>query len=109
MLRPLDHYDLAIIGSGSGNSIADEAFADRSIAMIERNPVFGGTCINVGCIPTKMLVLPADFASSVAEARRLNVDLSLDAVDFPAMRDRIFGRIDQISEGASSGAAVPTT
>ncbi|TDT30000.1 mycothione reductase [Naumannella halotolerans] len=99
MLRPLDHYDLAIIGSGSGNSIADEAFADRSIAMIERNPVFGGTCINVGCIPTKMLVLPADYASSVAEARRVNVDLSLDAVDFPAMRDRIFGRIDQISEG----------
>ncbi|MFV0258137.1 MAG: mycothione reductase, partial [Acidimicrobiales bacterium] len=68
------------------------------IAMIERG-VFGGTCLNVGCIPSKMLVLPADRVTSVEASRRLGVRLSLDGVDWPAIRDRVFGRIDPISEG----------
>ncbi|NYI71520.1 mycothione reductase [Naumannella cuiyingiana] len=99
MLGPRDHYDLAIIGSGSGNTIVDEAFADRTVALVERNPVFGGTCLNVGCIPTKMFVLPADLAASPATAARLGVDLRREGVDFGEIRDRIFGRIDPISAG----------
>src|SRR5687768_6514039 len=62
------HFDLAIIGSGSGNSIADGRFADRKTAILEKG-VFGGTCLNVGCIPTKMFVHPADLAASVEHAR----------------------------------------
>ena len=94
----MQHFDLAIIGSGSGNSIPDERFADLSVALVDRG-VFGGTCLNVGCIPTKMFVVPADLAVSPAEARRLGVDLELRAVHFGEIRDRIFGRIDPISEG----------
>jgi mycothione reductase len=41
------HYDLAIIGTGSGNSIVDERFADRQVAILEKG-TFGGTCLNVG-------------------------------------------------------------
>jgi mycothione reductase len=59
--------------------------------------VFGGTCLNVGCIPTKMFVHPADLAASVDHARALGVDLSLDGVHWRAIRDRIFRRIDPIS------------
>src|SRR3954451_5119639 len=55
------HFDLAVIGTGSGNSIIDERFADRSVALLEKG-IFGGTCLNVGCIPTKMFVYPADLA-----------------------------------------------
>ncbi|MGI8457817.1 MAG: mycothione reductase [Propionibacteriaceae bacterium] len=90
------HYDLCIIGSGSGNSLLDERFAGLDVAMVEKG-VFGGTCLNVGCIPTKMFVLPADLASSPAEAGRLGVDLRFAGADWPAIRDRIFGRIDPIS------------
>ena len=51
------HHDLVVIGTGSGNSIVDDRFADLDVAIVEHG-VFGGTCINVGCIPTKMYVLP---------------------------------------------------
>ncbi len=90
------HFDLCIIGSGSGNSIPDERFADLSIAIVEKG-IYGGTCLNVGCIPTKMFVYPADLANSTAQARRLGVDLQLNGVRANAIRDRIFGRIDHIS------------
>lgn len=93
----MEHFDLAVIGSGSGNSLIDERFGSLSVALIDRNPVFGGTCLNVGCIPTKMFVLPADYAASPAQARRLGIDLELKGAHFERVRDRIFGRIDPIS------------
>ena len=87
------HFDLAIVGSGSGNSIPDERFTDLDIAMIDKG-TFGGTCLNVGCIPSKMFVYPADLAASTFQATRLGVDLDLEAVRWREIRDRIFGRID---------------
>jgi len=93
-----DHFDLCVIGSGSGNSIIDERFDGQRIALVDKG-VFGGTCLNVGCIPTKMFVLPADLAASPAEAARLGVDLRFDSVRWQQIRDRIFGRIDPISAG----------
>ncbi|HEV7908614.1 MAG TPA: mycothione reductase [Pseudonocardiaceae bacterium] len=92
------HFDLVIIGTGSGNSIADDRFAGWNIAIVEKG-VFGGTCLNVGCIPTKMFVHTADVAATPAAGARLGVDAHLDGVRWPDVRDRIFGRIDPISEG----------
>lgn len=88
--------DLAIIGSGSGNSLVTPFWDDRRVVIAERG-VFGGTCLNVGCIPTKMYVRPAALARSTEEAARLGVVLRTEAVDWPGIRDRIFGRIDAIS------------
>lgn len=92
------HFDLCVIGSGSGNSIIDDQFSDQQVALVDKGERFGGTCLNVGCIPTKMFVHPADLAASVDHARALGVDLTLDGVHWAAVRDRIFGRIDPISE-----------
>ena len=76
----------------------DEAMDGWSVALVEAG-TFGGTCLNVGCIPTKMYVYPADLASSPAGAKPLGVDLELVDVRWPDIRDRIFGRIDPISAG----------
>ncbi|MDP9093724.1 MAG: mycothione reductase [Actinomycetota bacterium] len=92
------HFDLVIIGSGSGNSIMTPDFDSWQVAMIE-DSTFGGTCLNVGCIPTKMYVYPADLAEDIRHAERLGVDAHLDAVRWSDIRDRIFGRIDAISAG----------
>jgi mycothione reductase len=92
------HFDLVIIGTGSGNSIADERFAGWDIAIVEKG-VFGGTCLNVGCIPTKMFVHTADLAAAPAAGAPLGVDAHLDGVRWADVRDRIFGRIDPIAEG----------
>ena len=61
------HFDLCIIGTGSGNSIIDERFDHLSVALVEMG-TFGGTCLNVGCIPSKMFVYPADLAASTIQA-----------------------------------------
>ncbi len=94
----MDHFDLIIIGSGSGNAIPPELADEWRIAIIERG-TFGGTCLNVGCIPSKMLVLPADRAVSAKRSPRLGVNTEFHGVDWPAIRDRVFGRIDPIAEG----------
>ncbi|MGF1597460.1 MAG: mycothione reductase [Acidimicrobiales bacterium] len=93
----MDTFDLIIIGSGSGNAIP--AYLDGwKIAIVERS-TFGGTCLNVGCIPSKMFVLPADLAVAARHGDRLGVASRVDGVDWPAVRDRVFGRIDPITEG----------
>jgi len=93
------HHDLVIIGSGSGNSIVDHRFADWSVGLVEEG-TFGGTCLNVGCIPTKMFVYPADIARAArSDGARLGVHATVEKIDWPAIRDRIFGRIDAISAG----------
>ncbi len=102
----MENFDLIIIGSGSGNSIPPE-FADWKIALIERG-VFGGTCLNVGCIPSKMFVLPADVAEAARHGERLGVHTSFSGVDWPAIRDRVFGRIDPISAGGEEYRAEGT-
>jgi mycothione reductase len=92
------HHDLVVIGTGSGNSIVDDRFAHLDVALVEHG-VFGGTCLNVGCIPTKMYVYPADVAETVRHAARYGVDASIDKVRWRDIRDRVFGRIDPISDG----------
>ena len=91
------HYDLAVIGSGSGNSLVTKRMSDWKVAIIEEG-TFGGTCLNVGCIPTKMYVYAADLAQHIRESARYGVDSTLDGVRWADIRDRVFGRIDPIVE-----------
>ena len=93
----MQHFDIAVIGSGSGNSIIDERFSHLDVALIEDDPVFGGTCLNRGCIPTKMFVVASENARTPGHAARLGVDLDFKGADWPVIRDRVFGRIDPIS------------
>ncbi len=97
-MEPVTHYDLAVIGTGSGNSIVDHDFADWRVAILE-DDVFGGTCLNVGCIPTKMFVHPADLARNARHGPALGVDTSYAGAHWTDIRDRIFGRIDPIASG----------
>ena len=91
-------YDLIIIGSGSGNSIIGPEHDHQRVAIVERG-VFGGTCLNRGCIPTKMFVFPADLAEHTRHGERYGIRMSFDGADWPSMVRRIFGRIDPIAEG----------
>ncbi|WP_277049977.1 mycothione reductase [Ruania albidiflava] len=103
------HYDLIIIGTGSGNSIPGPELDEKSIAIIEAG-TFGGTCLNVGCIPTKMYVYAADVALETARSGRLGLDAHVDAVDWPGIVSRIFERrIDPIAEGGEAYRRGPET
>jgi mycothione reductase len=91
-------FDIAIIGTGSGNSIIDERYVDKRVAICEKG-IFGGTCLNVGCIPTKMFVYAAGVAQQIRESGRFGVDGHIDGVRWPDIVSRVFGRIDPLASG----------
>ncbi|WP_304112609.1 mycothione reductase [Mycolicibacterium bacteremicum] len=101
----MQHYDLTIIGTGSGNSIPDPGFdpryADMRIAICEQGR-FGGTCLNVGCIPTKMFVYAAEVAETITGSSTFGVDSHIDKVRWPDIVSRVFGRIDPIANGGEA-------
>ena len=66
------------------------------MAIVERGD-FGGTCLNRGCIPSKMLVHVADVAEATRHAGRLGISARLDEVRWPEVSERVFGRIDPIA------------
>ncbi|AKK09068.1 mycothione reductase [Corynebacterium testudinoris] len=105
----MTHFDLIIIGTGSGNSIPGPEFNDKSIAIVEEG-TFGGTCLNVGCIPTKMYVYAADTAFDTKHAADLGINAQVNSVDWPAIVDRIFvQRIDPIAAGGEAYRRGPET
>ena len=87
-----DGYDLVIVGAGSGNTLPADRFAGWRIAVVEADR-FGGTCLNRGCVPSKMLVYTADVAQMVRHAGRFGISAEWAGADWPAIRDRVFGRI----------------
>ncbi|MEV6764527.1 mycothione reductase [Streptomyces sp. NPDC051105] len=93
------HYDLVILGAGSGNMLLSEEFDRLRTAIVEPDR-FGGTCLNRGCIPSKMFVVAADAAEGARAARRLGVHASVAHVDWKSVRDRVFDRIDPLHESA---------
>jgi mycothione reductase len=84
------HFSLVIIGSGSGNVVVP---AKGAVALIESG-AFGGTCINRGCIPSKMLIYTADVTSQVRHAPEFGIQAQVTGVDWPAIRDRVFTKTD---------------
>ncbi|WP_006242015.1 mycothione reductase [Mycolicibacterium tusciae] len=97
----MTHFDIAIIGTGSGNSIIDERYVDKRVAICEQG-VFGGTCLNVGCIPTKMFVYAAEVAQTARESAQYGVDAHIDGVRWSDVVSRVFGRIDPIAMGGEN-------
>jgi dihydrolipoamide dehydrogenase len=87
--RKTKQYDVVVIGSGSGASIVDRAlYQDMKVALVDKGPL-GGTCLNVGCIPSKILIFPADRIVEIEEAHKLGVTAEITDVDFPAIMARM--------------------
>ncbi len=97
----MQRHDIVIIGAGSGNMLLTPDFDDWDVAIVEEWD-FGGTCLNRGCIPSKMYVYAAEIAHLATRGPEYGVLSRLDGVDWPAIRDRVFGRIDPIAAGGKA-------
>ncbi len=90
----MDHYDVAVIGSGAGLTVLEAALEKgRKCALIE-NAKFGGTCLNRGCIPSKILVYPADLIRENEKAHQTGLNWRLDSFDWTAITRRVWHYID---------------
>ena len=92
-------YDVIVIGSGGGMKIAlPAAKMGLKTALIERDAV-AGTCLNRGCIPSKMLIYPSELPGLIQDAKRINVHCpTRPTVDFSALTTRISQTVDGMSE-----------
>jgi len=85
----MEKFDVLVIGSGSGMIIAASAVGSGvKTALIESGPI-GGTCLNRGCVPSKILIHPADVALMIREAENIGIETSVDSVNFQNIMDRM--------------------
>jgi mycothione reductase len=99
----MERFDLIVIGSGSGLEVSAAA-AEQGwrVAVVEEGP-FGGTCLNRGCIPSKMLVHVADVARTITDAETFGIQARIEGVDWPAIVERTFAEIDRDAAAIREG------
>ncbi|MCJ7444506.1 MAG: dihydrolipoyl dehydrogenase [Methanotrichaceae archaeon] len=92
----MEKFDLIIVGSGAGMNVASRAVQEVSrVALVERGPL-GGTCLNNGCIPSKMLIYPADVVRMLQDAKAVGVEGRIENIDFKKIMGRMLSFINEI-------------
>ncbi len=95
-----EKFDLIIVGAGSGNMIPVPEMDTWRLAIVEPDK-FGGTCLNRGCIPSKMLLYAAEVAETARHGARLGVHHTLDRVDWQRLVGRVWEKIDPAAEAGA--------
>jgi len=97
-------YDLVVVGAGSGQNVA-VACADQydwKVALVEKGPL-GGTCLNRGCIPSKMIIHAADVAEEIRSAEKFGIRAKIEAIDFAAVTRRANEHVDAEAVALEAG------
>jgi pyruvate/2-oxoglutarate dehydrogenase complex dihydrolipoamide dehydrogenase (E3) component len=97
------HYDVLIIGSGQAGGPLATAFtaAGRRVVLVERDHI-GGTCINVGCTPTKTMIASGRIAYLTGRAADYGVRVSRPVIDMEKVRDRKRTIVENFRRGSQS-------
>jgi dihydrolipoamide dehydrogenase len=104
MTAPHDKADIAVLGGGPGGYVAALAAAQRGarVILIEKERV-GGTCLNVGCIPTKVLTSATELLVRVKRAGDFGLSIPQATVDLPALMaykrktlEQLVGGVEQL-------------
>ncbi len=94
----MQKYDILVLGDGSAGSIVQNAIMKNlKVALVDKG-VLGGTCLNYGCIPSKMLMYPADRIMEIKDAEKLGVKASIQKVDFENIMSRMRSVINESHE-----------
>lgn len=100
----MNQYDVAVIGSGPGGYVAAIRCAQLGLktAIIEKHSTLGGTCLNVGCIPSKALLDSSEhFHNALKNFDAHGIKISAPEVDFEQMVARKQGVVDQTCDGVA--------
>lgn len=97
-------YDLVVIGSGPGGYIGAIRAAQlgMKVACVERYPTYGGTCLNVGCIPSKALLHSSEYFHQTLHNLEVH---GIDVGDVKLNLEKMLGRKDSIVSELTNGIA----
>lgn len=96
-------FDLIVIGAGSGLTVSSTAAAQGwKVAVIDSGP-FGGTCLNRGCIPSKMLIHAADIAEKIKSAKAFSLRATYNGVNFSGLVKSVSESVDQQAKNLLKG------
>lgn len=85
----MNDFDVIVLGAGSGAIIASNAVSrGMKVALIEAEHM-GGTCLNTGCIPSKLLIYTADLVRTIESAKKLGIRAKVEEIEFKAIMDRM--------------------
>ena len=87
-------FDLVIVGGGAGMMVMDAALNHGLTCAIIEKDKFGGTCLTKGCIPSKMLVYPADYIRETESISRIGIHVQKPEIDWDAISKRMWEQID---------------
>jgi dihydrolipoamide dehydrogenase len=94
----MQKFDLIVIGGGSGLDVATSAAQHGlTVAVVERERM-GGTCLNRGCIPSKLLIHSSDVMETIKHAAKFGIVISGYAVEFQKIVQRVNDFTDHESE-----------
>ena len=101
MANSSQQFDLVVIGSGPGGYVAAIRAGKYGLntAIVERAPKFGGTCLHVGCIPTKVLLHSADLMGEIRHAGTHGIQVGAPSVDAAALQKRKQTVVDGLAQG----------
>jgi glutathione reductase (NADPH) len=93
------HYDMIAIGAGSGGLSAVERASEygKKCAVVEVNQV-GGTCVNVGCVPKKVMWFAANAAQTIKSSNGFGFDISINDFSWTKLKDGRENYINGINE-----------
>lgn len=83
----MKEYDVLIIGSGAGLSLAYRALSENLKVALVAKDYLGGTCLNVGCVPSKKLIYSADIVRFIEDAHKFGINARIDSIDFPGIME----------------------
>ena len=96
-------FDLVVIGAGSGLDVAAAAASrGQDVAVVDDGPL-GGTCLNRGCIPSKMLLHRADVAATIQDAGQFGINAEITDTDFTGMIREVNESVAEDSQGIERG------
>jgi dihydrolipoyl dehydrogenase len=96
-----EDFDLIILGSGPGGYVAAVRAAQWGLktAVIEKDDRLGGTCLNVGCIPTKALLYNAEVYELINSSKKFGIECGIPKVDWAAVQARQKGIVLKHNKG----------